>query len=1497
MSGWDFTPEEEDQLFDELDQIDQKTQQFRATANPAVAQNAGALYRDHPYAPPGAILSFAKAMANGQVARQVADRVLADAAKNAVEWAAREQPEKKKKSWWDNAFSKLKTATRYTMAGLNFVPQTVQGAAAQIFDENDSVDGWFISTDLGSLIANDEVAGDGWFMGGRAAELQAQRAREYRGEIDGHAFTIGRGIAHALVQPGTKPYNWISGIADAAAAIAVPAAPGAKVVAGAVKGASAQTGLRIVAGLAEAESAAIDVNKVAGFLRSASGRSVIKRIAEIESVEEAMRIFPNVQDPTFWVKAVDNKTEKEVLDFLEEGLGTYGPQRVDDINISRIDDAKNWMSEKFRVVGRLFDKVPGGHLVLQGDNARDSALSIRNLDNYLKSLRVERGLRTGLVEDYTRALVESNGDIYQIMDRVQDISRVAMKKVTTFQVGGKTFVSQTPDELIDALLDSIAKYGREKTVYGAVDDLADPTSYGAKVFLRDGSLVDAPMATAGLQSEMLQQAQVMLPDPRQVRRVMSKIGWITGKGAWGKKLGDPAKYRELRLPLSLIESAQQEIWRPITLMTPGYALRNMTDSAFRLSFKSGMKGGVFHPLQWIQIAAYKKFKGDLLGQVFDADDAAKVLDGSMDEFADAVGTSIRDGYDPVRALGRQRATKVWSTAKRADPTEYRKGIMDEVSLLHDDAVTRALADGRTVNEVVDDLMNTDAGRRYLRQLQGRWSNRTFRDAQGNPIVGSADIIRADGTINQDNVRFFVDNYAARRLRDITRDNPLLVDAVATGKFTDAAGNQLDIFDITSGGRRVGYNRAWADEVQKLVDSGADLKDVYKFRIETSDLNAMAGKFPLVKRMLAGWDKTTDKFFAELYPKRSAYLMQSPVFRQMYYKQIDNLFDELDTVGVGLVRKNLDAAATAQKKVLDEDWLADWVGDRDLAKRMMDRFQQPTSVGNGKLTLAELDAYAKGYALDETKKLFYNVAERSNAADILRVIAPFGSAWAEVMSTWGKIAMTNPEAIKRVGVITQGLRDMDPDADGKGFFWKDPVTGEYVFNYPFSKQLGPLVSAFGGISALGGAAVFGLPGAAAGLAGGAALGAGLQAAGMATPGTSLIAPAKTLTMGLQVIPSVGPFVQIAASKILGSQPQADDLRRFLAPYGEPDIDWLGPAPVPSWAKKVIAATSDPENNRLLGDLTVDVMQVLQMSGDYNLAEASERERLENDAIGRARVLLMMRGLGQFVGPTRPDVEFKVDTYQGDMFTREISRAFRLMQDENYDTAVVRFLDTFGDDAFLYVAGKSKAVAGGLDASKQFGEFERQNTSLFARYRDVAGYFAPVGEKFDYQVYLRQLQTGTREKLKPSDLIEQAQSLVGRSLYKSLVRQVGPNPNEAQRAALREARKTITDLFPGYGTTPININKLPGEIQQLIAASFDPILDGNPVAEASREYFRIRQLALDEAARRGFTSLGGRQVADLRGMLRSTADVLVKEYPEFERLYDRVLFNEIDVDFGE
>jgi molybdenum-dependent DNA-binding transcriptional regulator ModE len=71
-----------------------------------------------------------------------------------------------------------------------------------------------------------------------------------------------------------------------------------------------------------------------------------------------------------------------------------------------------------------------------------------------------------------------------------------------------------------------------------------------------------------------------------------------------------------------------------------------------------------------------------------------------------------------------------------------------------------------------------------------------------------------------------------------------------------------------------------------------------------------------------------------------------------------------------------------------------------------------------------------------------------------------------------------------------------------------------------------------------------------------------------------------------------------------------------------------------------------------------------------------------------------------------------------------------------------------------------------------------------------------------------------------------------------------------------------------------------------------LDGNPVAEGVRYYNELRKKVLIEARNRGREGLGADDVEDLRVYLSEYADAITAQYPEFARVYDRLLSKELE-----
>ena len=189
----------EQRINDYITNRDQQHALYRKNATPQMAQAVATIYRNSPWLTPGQVLALAKGNASPQ------------ATELASETQARRIPQQldpqrpKKQSWFErNVYGKIKETSRWGFASLQLTADLATNVASEIFSENDPAgfDGWFKSTALGTMFANSDEAGTGWFIGGEAEEKQAERARQLRGTINGSSWTIGRGAAAGVFIPG-----------------------------------------------------------------------------------------------------------------------------------------------------------------------------------------------------------------------------------------------------------------------------------------------------------------------------------------------------------------------------------------------------------------------------------------------------------------------------------------------------------------------------------------------------------------------------------------------------------------------------------------------------------------------------------------------------------------------------------------------------------------------------------------------------------------------------------------------------------------------------------------------------------------------------------------------------------------------------------------------------------------------------------------------------------------------------------------------------------------------------------------------------------------------------------------------------------------------------------------------------------------------------------------------------------------------------------------------
>jgi hypothetical protein len=371
-------------------------------------------------------------------------------------------------------------------------------------------------------------------------------------------------------------------------------------------------------------------------------------------------------------------------------------------------------------------------------------------------------------------------------------------------------------------------------------------------------------------------------------------------------------------------------------------------------------------------------------------------------------------------------------------------------------------------------------------------------------------------------------------------------------------------------------------------------------------------------------------------------------------------------------------------------------------------------------------------------------------------------------------------------------------------------------------------------------------------------------------------------------------QIAADRIIPDTPKYDEIVSILMPYGRGTTVSF----VPSWAKKMKSAIFDDPSklDSIYGNTYVDVMRALSASGDYNMDTTEGVEQLMSDAKGKARILAAMRAFGQFLGPTSPGTEFEIPTKDGDIMASQLIQEFYKLQADNYDTAVSEFLRIYGEDALLYLSSKSKATVEGLEATKQFGDWERTNEEVIKAYPDVAAFFAPSGSDFDFQVWQRQIKGGKRIRLTDKQIIEQAQYRLASSQYKAYRAQIGAYPSEEQREWLKGIRIDLNKKYPGFPIVPVfTVGEFEKKVEQMRDAIDDPRLKDNDVVKAVSTYFGYRDQVLAQWIAAGGSAQGlatAKSAEPLRDYLTSIGDALTLQVPDFGRVWERELLSEVD-----
>ncbi|MCC5948099.1 MAG: hypothetical protein JJT89_06545 [Nitriliruptoraceae bacterium] len=774
--------------------------------------------------------------------------------------------------------------------------------------------------------------------------------------------------------------------------------------------------------------------------------------------------------------------------------------------------------------------------------------------------------------------------------------------------------------------------------------------------------------------------------------------------------------------------------------------------------------------------------------------------------------------------------------------------------LTDAEFTSAWADdlGMLINDEIASItarMGVDGATDYLLTARGKH----LREQ-----LGSADHFEGV-TRSSDNLRAYV-RTVWDRIEEKTRGDADLIGAIATGRLDGRVVRWVD--------RHKGEARP-----DSLVRS-------LRGRLDSVGIREVKGQRYLepsrregvTQQLNAGVDYLADVIMS----KPTNFAARGPTWKQEFWNSIEQQIGFADSA--------------TQQAIIEQARRA------GLVRATIRRMESNRRAGAGSRIddIGTVEMIAKAQATHRTKQLLYELTELGQFSDASRAAIPFAEAYKEIFVAWGRIVRDRPQTVRRGQVAIEGAR-------GSGFFHTDPSTGEERFTYPGGHFVSRALLAGHADSPFMQAALT-TPGV------GALATAGLGVSGAMMGEQPAEFDLEGSVAGLNLVgslaPGFGPAVTIPTSLVLPDTPNTEWLREnVFFPFGEPDITGgVWESALPAWADKIRTAwLEDPESSRLYANSTFDIAKALMASGDYSTDSPEEVDRLLTVAKQRAKGLWLVRGASQFVVPTGPSANFRVQDLEGDWWPYQVlaSEYQRMLRDEGEDAAVEEFIATFGTDLISAVQSKSREVV--YRPTDQVGDdWIQANRDLQVSYDLTVGLVAPedpLGE-FHYPAYQRQFDEGQREQLDPQQMTYLSNNLLGRFAYSQAVETIDrqPIPENEKRQARNAARAQIMDRYPGFNSH-LGVRQRPpveeqiAEFEQMVE---DPRLADNEAVQGIAEYLQARREAerlVQATAQRSTTFRTSSETAWIRQRLRRQAEQIIERNPAFLVPWERALSREL------
>lgn len=751
----------------------------------------------------------------------------------------------------------------------------------------------------------------------------------------------------------------------------------------------------------------------------------------------------------------------------------------------------------------------------------------------------------------------------------------------------------------------------------------------------------------------------------------------------------------------------------------------------------------------------------------------------------------------------------------------------------------------------------DAVKLWLYQGEGR----EFFDAYFENIANLKTSYRNGG----------YDNYAVASERaeliydtDImhhTGGDPQLLEVIATGKFS----GQKAIFKQSSG-------RGVASSPLSDYISGTFIDASYApVRVRVFPRMEMVD--PNMSFSAKGFRNTLNKFnsalnvlyrgyFEGIYGRTSDFIARGPAWKANYWNRMEEL---LQFMSPAEAQKALDNAKKAR-----------------VSPARLDRLSVQATLANGNGTVEAADQLAGAFATKSTNDLLYK-GSRSLLAQQHKVAIPFLSSFVEVFTTWSKLTSQSPRIIRNTANFVQ-------TAEEEGYIYRNEY-GEKVLELPLT---GALARIFIGKDA--------------------------------DPINNFTVNLKGFNLVLQMRPGVGPVVQYFYDKIFPDPNNFDQLREFISPFGSPRVEEGGlvspfiPGSINDFLSTfgtdearfgdaIKAFFGDPAEKDYYRRGVIRMHQHLaQINGEKYLGRDGLEQSYE-DAREAMNILHRYRAAAAALGPAAPITSWIAKTKYGNIDLAVLLSDLSLKEKEAISAGQPsyvgfgKWLDQWGELVWVYSGRITRGNIGGLQATREWQNWAKENSDLINKYESVAGYFGPQTGELDIEIWRQQYETEFRGVQDLEKATEQSHQRMGDYLYYKFINSVPMELRKTQQfrtqrdSLINDIQKDLVLwLRPSERTIDID-KRTRTQIDELRAIANDDRYQGEELVKAVKEYFDIHDQSLQNFLKanpkvtiESWVNDNKSSMAIRRHLTEVVAPSLVAKYPGFISIWDRVLSNE-------